>query len=146
MTITTTTDKIAELAINLLQLGVPATIIAKAFTIDTLVVKNLQAELRITHYGASEIAELLQGLMFTAYEEALKMIKTGTPAVRTRMVSLVLGKGLALVGRQSPEEFDRLRQELGGLLTDMQGNGKSPALYADPDYSPGEEDVDDDDG
>lgn len=141
-----TDEEVSEIIISLVEQGVPTTIVAKAFNVDTLTIKNLQADLRINKYGSSEIAELLQGLMFIAYEEALKSIRTGTPPVRARMVSLVLSKGLALVGRQSPEEFERLRSELGGLLSSMQEkkNSNAPSMYADPTYSPSDVEVDDD--
>jgi len=133
----------ATVIVNLLQLGVPTTIVAKAFNADELEIKGLQADLRVHHYGSSEIAELLQGLMFLAYEQAKNDILNGTPTIKTRMVALVLGKGLALVGKQSPEEFERLRADMGALFVDMKtGDLNSPGLRPDDEFSPSDVEVD----
>lgn len=135
---------ISELIVSLIQLGVPTTIVASAFEIDTLEVKNLQATLRIKQYGSSEIAELLQSLMFEAYEEAVRSIRTGSPAVKSRMISLILSKSLALVGKQAPETFERMRAEMADMFGEMKQDAPaSIPLYATPTYSPSDADTDD---
>lgn len=140
MTDTLTTDDVITTAIiSLLENGVPTGPISKAFDITQTVVKSIQATLRIKQYGAAEIAELLQNAMFEAYAQAMQQMSHGSPAARQRMIGLVLSKAMALVGRQSPEEFHRLRAGLTDLLKDMtsvKATATTPSLYATPDFSP----------
>lgn len=137
---------VSQYIISLLEDGVPTAPIAKAFSVDQFTVKSLQATLRTKRYGSSEIAELLSGLMFEAYEEAKTQIRAGSPATKFRMISLVLSRALPLVGKQSPEEFERLRAEMQSMLSDISTSpAESPSLYPNPTFSP-TDDVEEDDG
>ena len=128
---------VEEVILSLLQDGVPTGPIARAFQVDQSTVKDLQAAVRTKVYGSSEIAELLSGLMFEAYSEARNQIHSGNPAVKTRMIQMILSRGMALVGRQSPEEFERLRKEMTNLLSDISTEKSDiPSMYADPTFSP----------
>lgn len=129
-------NQITATIINLLENGVPTTIVANAFNIDTLTIKGLLADLRVKKYGSSEIAELLQGLMFEAYEEAVRSIRHGNPAVKSRMIALVLSKAMALVGKQAPEEFERMRREVLGLMSDTNSERAMESMFPDPEFSP----------
>ena len=137
-----TDDLITEAIIRLLENGVPTKPISIAFDIDQATVKNIQATLRIKHYGASEIAELLQNLMFDAYAQARHQMQFGSPTAKQAMIRMVLSRAMALVGKQSPEEFERLRREMVGLMADITTKtGVPPSMYADPTYSPVGEDL-----
>lgn len=137
-------EYISQLITKLLQLGVPTTIVSTAFTLDISDVKQLQADLRVKQYGSPEIAELLQGLMFIAYERAKHDIIHGSPALKSRMIGLVLSKSLALVGKQAPETFDNLRHQITALFSDMKMDNVSRSIYVDDDFSP--TDVEEDNG
>lgn len=142
-TAVTTATPTTEIILSLLSDGVPTAPIARAFSIDQATVKSLQATIRTKVYGSSEISELLAGLMFEAYESARIQLRTGNPAAKAAMIKLILSRALSLVGRQSPEEFERLRSEMLNLLTDMSTQqSEVPSMYADPAFSPIETDTD----
>lgn len=129
--------------IRLLERGVPTGPISYAFDVTQRTVKELVATIRVHQYGSSEIAELLSSLMFEAYEEAKRSLRHGNPAVKARTINMVLSKAMALVGKQSPEEFERMRAEVLSMFGDISTKQSDiPSMYADPTYSPsGSEDV-----
>lgn len=141
MTITTPApapDIIIDAIMTLLENGVPTGPIAKAFNMDQTTVKSIQATLRIKVYGASEIAELLQNLMFDAYKQARHMMIYGSPATKQRIIQMILSRAMSLVGKQAPEEFELLRHEMQKMLVEVASSvtGEIPSMYADPTYSP----------
>lgn len=133
---TTNFETVVPIITTLLQQGVPTNPIAIAFNVDQSLVKDLQSELKIAQYGSAEIAELLQSLMFEAYQEARQQIKTGSPATKTRMIQMVLSRAMVLVGKQSPEEFERLRRELQSTFSEMASSDNVISMYPDPTFSP----------
>lgn len=138
-------DLLTDAIITLLENGVPTGPISKAFNITQTAIKAIQSELRIKHYGSSEIAELLQNLMFEAYQQARHQMRFGSPSSKQNMIRMVLSRAMALVGKQSPEEFERLRKEMVSLMADMTTKtGAPPNMYADPTFSPVGEDLADD--
>lgn len=133
---TTNFETVVPIITTLLQQGVPTNPIAIAFNVDQSLVKELQAEIKISQYGSSEIAELLQSLMFEAYQEARQQIKSGSPATKTRMIQMILSRAMVVVGKQSPEEFERLRRELQSTFAEMTNNNNVVSMFPDPTFSP----------
>lgn len=140
-----TDETVATVMVSLLESGVPTGPIAAAFDLDQTTVKELQAELRITKYGSAEIAELLTGLMFDAYAQARTQIYNGSPAAKTRMIQMIIGRGMALAGKQAPEEFERLRNQMMSLFLDTTSGESQTGLFPDPTFSPVEIDQEDED-
>lgn len=129
---------------KLLESGVPTGPIAQAFNLTQQTVKDLQAAIRVSRYGSSEISELMAGLMFEAYTEARNTLHNGSPSAKTRMIQMILARAMGLVGRQAPEEFERLRSEVQGLMGDIITKESSPSLSPNPTFSPIDIDTDTD--
>ncbi len=144
-----TTDLVVDQVIgkaitNLLSNGVPTGPISRSFGVDQALVKELQANIRVHKYGSEEISELLSALMFDAYLEARTIMKHGSPAMKSKMIGMVLGRAMSLVNRQSPEAFERVRAEMMALMGDIKNvDGDEPSLYPESEYSPIDDDSDD---
>ena len=133
----TETIEVDTLILNLLEEGVPTGPISRAFNVDQSLVKEFLNEIRARKYGSAEITELLQNLMFEAYEEARSQIRSGSPTVKARAINMILSRSMALIGRQSPEEFTRLRNQMQSLLQKVAtADNESPNLYPDAAFSP----------
>lgn len=141
-------QRISQYMIALLENGVPSAVVARVFEIDEQDAKTLLSSLRARRYGSSEITELMQGLLFKAYARTVYMMEHGNPAEKQRVTSLVLNRGLAMMGKQSPETFERMRDDMLSLMSDVGTTvtDKAPSIYADRHYSPDESksDVDED--
>lgn len=109
-----------EDAIDLLQqlimAGIPPTAIAIAFDLEVDFVRGIANELRVRRYGTSEISEAMAWLMWEAYDEAVKMLHSGSPANRIRAIAMILPRSVGMAARQDPEEFGRLRSRMEELI------------------------------
>lgn len=111
-----TEDEFTWIVDRLLEVGVPSTAVAKAFSIDPFVVRDRQNELRVAQYGAAELSEALANLQWQAFEEAKAMIRDAPHAVRYRFIMGILSKTMSLTARQSPETLGNLRVNLLDLM------------------------------
>lgn len=114
-------DDLHYLITRLLEVGVPSTAIAKAFSMDPFVVRGMMADLRVQKYGAAEMAEALAVLQWDALAEAKAMIHDAPYNVRTKFISGILSKSMSLTARQSPETMGNLRSDFLDLLGEMTG-------------------------
>jgi hypothetical protein len=126
-------EEFATIVDRLLEVGVPATAVAKAFTIDPFVVRDRQNELRVEKYGAAELSEAMANLQWQALDQARFMIHEAPYNVRSRFVMAILSKTMSLTARQSPETIGTMRNELLNLMGEMAGVGDDDLAGADPD-------------
>jgi hypothetical protein len=103
---------------RLLGEGVPPGVISRAFQLDLELVKQRQAQVRKAKYGTDDLSEYMEQMQWTAVEEALKTMTSGSVAEKTRFVSAILGKQMAVAARRTPESQ---RKATEGLLEMMAG-------------------------
>lgn len=97
---------------DLIAAGVPPTTLAISFEIDPEITQEIASELHVRLYGEAELLEAMNHLQWKAYEEALKLLKTGTRSERMRTVNMILARTVGLAGKQPPGEIEKLRGEL----------------------------------
>ena len=117
-----------DLITSLLAHSVPPTAIAKALAIDPDFTRSLLSQIRTTRYGTAEIAEAMTFLMWKAYDEAIEMLHTSSPAIRLRTINMILSRSVGLASRQDPEEFARLRKEMESLRSLQRETGMEDDL------------------
>jgi hypothetical protein len=107
-----------DLIALLLEQSIPPTAIAKALDIEPDFVQGMLAQIRVQRYGTAEISEAMVYLMWKAYDSAVEMLHTGSPANRLRTINMILSRTVGMASRQDPEEFARLRSEMTRLIED----------------------------
>jgi len=105
-----------DLLQQLLETGIPPSAIANAFQLEPEFVRGIHAEMRVRRYGTAEIAEAMSWLMWEAYDEAVQLLHTGSPANRIRAVAMILPRSVGMAARQDPEEFSRIRSMMEDLI------------------------------
>ena len=122
---------------RLLEAGVPPTAIAKAFQIEVAAVKDLQASLHVQQYGTAEISEAMNFLLWRAYQDALTILESAPSATRTRFIITLLSRQSTILGKQSPEELGRMRDELSGLFASIGvPDPETPSIYQTSPFTP----------
>jgi hypothetical protein len=121
-------DDAIDLLQSLLSNGIPPSALALSFNIDPEFVRGIAAEIRVRRYGTAEIAEAMTWLMWEAYDEAVSLLHTGSPANRIRAVAMILPRSVGMAARQDPEVFGQIRQQ----LEDMMNRETSPPGPEDP--------------
>lgn len=130
-------DWLETICISLLEVGVPPTAIGKAFRIDPLALKELQAEIHVVKYGTAEISEAINFLMWRAYEDAHAILDSAPSASRQRFITTLLARQSAIVGKESPESISRMRGELEALWADIGVEAPSTeSIYAPSEFTP----------
>ncbi len=121
----------------LLEVGVPPTAISRAFQIDVFAVRELQSELLIQRYGTAEISEAMNFLMWRAYSDAMEILTSSPPQLRTRFITTLLSRQSVILGKQSPEGLNRMRSELESLIAAVGVEDPiTPSIYATSEFSP----------
>jgi hypothetical protein len=113
---------------RLLVEGVPTGVIARAFELDIDLVKERQAKVRRNKYGTDDLSEYMEQMQWTAVDEALKTMTAGSVSEKTRFVSAILGKQMAVAARRTPESQRKAVDSLMDMLSGMRsGPAKAPA-------------------
>ena len=107
-----TEEEFTNIIERLLTVGVPPTAVAKAFDIDTFVVKERLNDLRVEKYGAAELSEFVQAIQWEALELFRDSLYTAPHALRQRSIAGILGKTMSLTARQTPETSGIMRAQL----------------------------------
>lgn len=115
----------------LLQVGVPPTALARAFTVDVDAIKELQATLNIEKYGTAEISEAMYFLMWRAYNDAQEILSHSPMQTRIRFITTLLSRQSAIIGKESPQSLERMRAELQTLIAGVSVEDTVvPSIYA----------------
>src|SRR5580692_10221630 len=85
-----------DLISSLLAHSIPPTAIAKALAIDADFTRSLLSQLRTQRYGTAEISEAMTFLMWKAYDEAIDMLQTSSPAIRLRTINMILSRSVGM--------------------------------------------------
>jgi hypothetical protein len=110
-------DWLESICVLLLEVGVPPTALSKAFQVDVVAIKELQAQLNIAKYGTAEISEAMNYLLWRAYEDGLNILESAPSASRQRFIITLLSRQSTILGKQSPEELERMRNQLSDLFS-----------------------------
>lgn len=137
-------DWLEHIITRLLLVGVPPTAIGKAFDLDPHAIKEHQAQLNIKKYGTAEISEAVYFLMWRAYEDAHAILDSAPAATRTRFITTLLSRQSSIVGKESPQELARMREELSGLFAGINiPDPQTPSIYAPSSFTPADREADD---
>lgn len=109
---------------RLLIEGVPPGVIARAFELNVELIKERQSQVRRVKYGTDDLSEYMEQMQWTAVEEALKTMQSGSVAEKTRFVSAILGKQMAVAARRTPESQRKATDSLMDLMQEMR-NGEA---------------------
>jgi hypothetical protein len=109
-------DDAVDLLHRLLAQGIPPSAIARALGIDHEFVRGVAAEVRSRRYGTSEITEAMDWLMWQAFDAAVDLLHSGSPANRIRAVSMILPRSVTAAAKQDPQAFGDMRDNLQALL------------------------------
>jgi hypothetical protein len=112
-------EQIAELVYAFLDQAVPASAIAHALELDPSIVKEAQSLLRTRKYGTDELGEAMNDLMWTALGQAYHEIRFGTSTNKMRFIQMVLGRSVAIAGKQPPEIAEKARAALDTIRSEM---------------------------
>src|SRR5215831_377265 len=77
---------------------------------------------------AADVDQLTQGMAtfaWRAFEEGMRLLDEGTPAIKARLIGSAMGHTLRLLRTQSPREFDELRDEMSSILSSETSDGES---------------------
>ena len=99
---TITSAELRVIVERLLSEGVPSTVVARSFDLDTDVVREALSGVRARQYGTDDIAEYVEQMQWDAVARAREVIASGGPEA-TRFVSSILGKQMTQVQKRTPE-------------------------------------------
>lgn len=133
----TTPEWLTLVSTRLLEVGVPPTAIAKAFSVELESVKDLQDTLYITRYGSAELSEAMLFFMWKMIDDAYEMLETAPIQARTRLMTTMLSKASSMVQAADPEGMSKMRDEFAKLTKSIQSTESLvPSIYASPEFSP----------
>jgi hypothetical protein len=137
-------DWLETIIIRLLTVGVPPTAISHAFNVEVFAVKELQDTILTQKYGTAEISEAMNFLMWQAYQEGREILQFAQPAIRMRFITNLLSRQSVILGKQSPESLDKMRNALSDLYANI--GVPEPAagsIYATSPFTPANRDSND---
>jgi hypothetical protein len=121
-------EELSDIVDRFLEVGVPATAVAKALGVDPFVVRDRQNHLRVQQYGAAELSEALANMQWEALAEARAMMYDAPYTVRSRFIMGILSKTMSLTARQSPETIGIMRRQLLEFMSDQGAGGDIDSL------------------
>ncbi|MGI0133618.1 MAG: hypothetical protein ACREBW_01500 [Candidatus Micrarchaeaceae archaeon] len=127
-----------NILIKLLAAGVSVSTISNALDLDSDYIQSLSPRRSLYMAESEELAEAMHKLAWRAYEEGMRILDEGTPAMRLRMVTSIQSASLRLLGSQDPHQFEELRSELRGLIAGI--GGDNATILSEPASLGGETD------
>lgn len=103
-----------EIAANMLQQGYQPAEIATILRMDLEAVRTVQTTTLAP--ADKEIAEAMRNLVWMAYEEAVYLIRYGSPTDRIGLIKLILAGGMRLVGAETSTKFDEMRATFDDMM------------------------------
>jgi hypothetical protein len=130
-------DWLEAVCTRLLEVGVPPSALAKAFFVDVAAIKDLQADLHVEKFGTAEISEAMSFLMWHAYQDALEILESAPSATRRQFITTLLSRQSVILGKQSPEELGRMRDQLSDLFAGIGvPDPQAGSIYATSPFTP----------
>ena len=116
---TLTPEQRSEVVYAFLKVGVPPSAVSRALGINLEQVQGAQSLIRIEKHGTDEASEAMTELIWTAIEEFDYQLRHGTPANKFRALQLVLARSIALAGKSSPEQSEKIRAALDAFAREQ---------------------------
>lgn len=69
-----------------------------------------------------QLAEAMRKLAWKAYEEGMLILECGSPQERTALIRLILSRTMSLVGTESTQHFEIMREEFMTMMEDIRGS------------------------
>jgi hypothetical protein len=130
-------DWLESIIVCLLEVGVPPTALSRAFRVSVEPIKELQAQLYVQKYGTAEISEGMNFLMWRAYQDALSILDNAPSATRTRFITTLLSRQSVILGKESPQSLERMRNEFNSLIASIGVEDPTiPSIYATSEFTP----------
>jgi hypothetical protein len=128
-----TPSVLIKIATGLLEENVPAETVARTLEIPLELVNSLPYARTTRIVEIDDVAVETAALIGLAIDQARDTLLNGTPAMRLRLITSLLGKAMSQLRNQSPKAMEALRKEVEKL---------SATIMDDEDY---EDEVDDED-
>lgn len=112
-------DELESLVGSLLIEGVPVGVLSRVFQLDPELVKDAKSKVRVQQYGTDDLQEYTEQLQWDALESARDTLANGSASEKTKLMSSVLGKQIALNARRTPEGQRRTQEALIDVFAKM---------------------------
>ena len=100
---------------RLVEEGVPASVVARAFDLDVDLVKEVRATVRVRLYTTADMDEYLESLRWAVMSDAFSILRHGSTMDRTRLTAAVLGRQITASARK-PSEGEKEQKQLIAIL------------------------------
>jgi hypothetical protein len=121
-----TGEELEVLVTRLLENGVPKSVVARSLELDPELVAAKLKEVRVARYGTDDMTEYMEQLQWDSVDEARAIIANGSAAEKTRVLSQVLGKQVALSARRTPESVRNSQGAVIDLMEAMRTGSAKP--------------------
>lgn len=122
-----------EMAQQLVRYGVDPHVVAATFDMPVRDIATL-ASGRTTTFLSPEDAELasaMRRVAWMAVEKAMETLQYGNPRDKQQLIRAILSRTMGLVGVETTQRFDEMRNEFETMLVDLRGDEK---VLEDPPY------------
>lgn len=101
---------LSEIAERMLRNGIDAPTVAEILDCELDSIYELRESLDIT-IDRDDVVEAMNRLAWRAYEKGLEILAVGTPAMKMRLIQMMIGSMKGLMGSQSPKVMAELVSE-----------------------------------
>lgn len=112
-------DVFVQIAKRLLENGVQPEAISRSLNIDMTIINSIDFNRKAHVVEIDEVSQETAALVGLAIDEARKILTNGTPAMRLRLITSLLGKAMAQLRNQSPKAMEALREQVGAFTSSM---------------------------
>lgn len=120
-----------EVIQQLLGKGMPPATVAMALDIPLELVQEYATARTTRTTDAEELTTAMNQFAWRAFDEGMRLLDEGTPAIKVRLISGAMGHTLRLLNAQSPKELEETRAELSSLLHAVSTDDTQDSIYAD---------------
>ena len=123
-----------EVIIKLLAKGISPAHVASLLDMPIDIVQQhagTERSNRVT--DAEEVSVAMQQLIWRGFEEAMKILDEGSPAMKIRLIGQIQGHALRFVRQEQPKEFLQMQEDFSKMLGEMSVDDTSISIYDQPD-------------
>lgn len=90
-------------------------------TLANLLTQTITSKQQLLAPPDEQLAEAMRKLAWKAYEEGMMILEAGSPSERTALIRLILSRTMGLVGTESTQHFEIMREEFYTMMDDIRG-------------------------
>lgn len=98
---------INDLAVKMMEKGIDIGTVGEILDVPVDELVELRDSLDII-IGRDDVTEALNRLAWDAYNEAKRLLKTGNPSVKLRLIAMMISNMRGMMGSQSPKQMQEL--------------------------------------